>query len=202
MAAKDDSEIKKIMGEILLVHKPSKKEAAEVRAIVDEFISKVRQRKKKLGMKVEIMLGGSVAKGTFLKEKFDSDVFFRFSRSYQDEDLSDMLEMILQPFKKNELVRIHGSRDYFQLVYKDVDFELVPVYKISDPKQAVNVTDASPLHVNWVKSQLVEKPELRDDIILAKMFCKAQGIYGAESYIKGFSGHVLDVLVIHFGVFV
>ena len=37
MAAKDDSGIKKIMDEILLVHKPSKNEAAEVQAIVADI---------------------------------------------------------------------------------------------------------------------------------------------------------------------
>ncbi|MEA3514124.1 MAG: CCA tRNA nucleotidyltransferase [Nanoarchaeota archaeon] len=194
--------ITNILENILLANKPSKTETSEVWAIVNEFISKVKKRRKDLGIKVEIMLGGSVAKGTFLKDRFDSDVFFRFSRSYADDKLSDMLEKILQPFRRNNLTRIHGSRDYFQLEYKSVDFELVPVYKITDPSKAVNVTDASPLHVNWVKSQLIEKPDIRDDIILAKMFCKAQGIYGAESYIKGFSGHVLDVLVIHFGGFI
>jgi len=37
----------------------------------------------------------------------------------------------------------------------------------------------------------------RDDIRLAKQFFKAQRMYGAESYIQGFSGHVVDILVIH-----
>lgn len=196
-----EKELKKMLDEVLLANKPSKEEAAKVRAIVDEFISKVEKRKKQLGIKTEIMLGGSVAKGTFLKRKFDSDVFFRFSRSYPDENLSEMLEEILKPFKRNKLAKIHGSRDYFQMIYKGVNFELVPVYKITRPEQAVNVTDASPLHVRWVKSQLIKKAKIKDDIILAKMFCKAQGLYGAESYIQGFSGHVIDVLVIHSGGF-
>ncbi len=189
---------KEIIDEVLLTNKPSGAEKAKVRAIVDEFISKVEKRKKQLGIKAEIMLGGSVAKGTFLKHKFDSDIFFRFSRQYTDESLSDMLEDMLKPFRRNKLVRIHGSRDYFQLIYKSVNFELVPVYKITKPEQAVNVTDASPLHVRWIKSQLSKNSKLRDDIILAKMFCKAQGVYGAESYIQGFSGHVIDVLVIYY----
>lgn len=190
--------VKNILDEVLKENKPGRKESAKVKRTVDEFISKIKERNRKLGYDVEIMLGGSVAKGTFISGKFDSDIFFRFSREYPDEKLSDMLGSIISPFRPR-LSRIHGSRDYFQLRYKSVDFELVPVYRITKPWQAVNVTDASPLHVKWIKKNL--KKKLRDDIILAKMFCRAQEVYGAESYIKGFSGHVIDILVIHYGSF-
>jgi tRNA nucleotidyltransferase (CCA-adding enzyme) len=44
-------------------------------------------------------------------------------------------------------------------------------------------------------------PGFNDQIRLAKQFCKSAGVYGAESYIKGFSGHVLDILTIHYGGF-
>ena len=36
---------------------------------------------------------------------------------------------------------------------------------------------------------------------MLKKFCRAQGVYGAESYIKGFSGYVLEILTIHYGTF-
>ncbi|RMF05554.1 hypothetical protein D6764_04385 [Candidatus Woesearchaeota archaeon] len=42
---------------------------------------------------------------------------------------------------------------------------------------------------------------LRNHIRAAKLFCKSRRIYGAESYVRGFSGHVLDILVLHFGGF-
>jgi tRNA nucleotidyltransferase (CCA-adding enzyme) len=42
---------------------------------------------------------------------------------------------------------------------------------------------------------------LSDEIRLAKQFFKANGFYGAESYINGFSGHVIDILVAYYGSF-
>lgn len=196
----NENKIRNILDNILHMHKPSRQESEKVVRTVNEFISKLDKRRDELGIKAEIMLGGSVAKGTFIKDKFDSDVFIRFNRSYSDEELSELLEKMLKPWRNT--VRIHGSRDYFQLKYRGVDFELVPVFKITDPKQAINVTDTSPLHVNWIKSQLKNKSHLRDDIILTKMFCKAQRVYGAESYIMGFSGHVTDILIIHYDGFI
>jgi len=71
----------------------------------------------------------------------------------------------------------------------------------TDTLEAENVTDMSPLHVDWITEKLHRNPKLRDEIILAKVFCKAQGLYGAESYISGLSGHVLDILVVYFGSF-
>jgi tRNA nucleotidyltransferase (CCA-adding enzyme) len=59
--------------------------------------------------------------------------------------------------------------------------------------------DMSPLHVYWVIKN--SNIKLRNEIRLAKQFCKSINVYGAESYIKGFSGHVLDILVIYYGGF-
>jgi tRNA nucleotidyltransferase (CCA-adding enzyme) len=40
-----------------------------------------------------------------------------------------------------------------------------------------------------------------DEIRIAKAFCHANNSYGAESYIKGFSGYGLELLVYHYGSF-
>ncbi|MGM5482861.1 MAG: hypothetical protein ACQESF_05340, partial [Nanobdellota archaeon] len=57
------------------------------------------------------------------------------------------------------------------------------------------------LHVEWMKNYIRNNKDLKNQIILAKLFCKAQGIYGAESYIRGFSGHVIDILLAYYKSF-
>ena len=153
-------------------------------------------RKNKIIAIVEV--GGSLAKGTLIKGDYDVDIFVKFSKKYATRKLSDHLEKIL---KNMNPIRLHGSRDYFQLLHGGIKYEIVPVYNITNRKEAVNITDASPLHAAWVKENTREKPGLKDEIRLAKLFCKAQGVYGAESYIKGFSGHVLDIITIYYGSF-
>ncbi|MBW2968118.1 hypothetical protein KY362_06550, partial [Candidatus Woesearchaeota archaeon] len=120
-------------------------------------------------------------------------VFVKFAYSHKDDDISKLLAKALIGMKA---VKVHGSRDYYH-VKNGISYELVPVLDIKDPAKAMNVTDMSPLHVSWVKNH----KGYNDEIRLAKQFCKAAGVYGAESYIKGFSGHVLDILVIHHGGF-
>ena len=54
------------------------------------------------------------------------------------------------------------------------------------------------MHSQWVNKQ---GKTVKDDIRLAKQFCKANGLYGAESYIGGFSGYILEILTIYYGSF-
>ncbi len=165
---------------------------------VDDTIKKINALLKKNKIKAVCVAGGSYAKGTILKNDFDIDLFVRFDYDYRSRDISKLLGRALKPLKP-ELV--HGSRDYYQLKKKSLLFEMVPVLKINNYKQAVNVTDMSPLHVDYVKKHLSKKPRLGSEIRLAKQFCKAVKVYGAESYIRGFSGHVLDLMIIYYGSF-
>lgn len=173
-------------------HKLSIKEKKELDNKVALVIKKINAKL----TKAKAMVGGSAAKGTLLKEDFDVDLFVKFDYSFKNNNLSDMLEKALKQFKAQ---RVQGSRDYFQFSYDKVNYEVVPVLNIRNHKLAINVTDASPLHVNWVKKNA--KSKLKDEIILTKVFLKANRLYGAESYIKGFSGHVVDILVINYGGF-
>ena len=170
-----------------------------LRVYSKKFIDNLNNNIKILKLSAKAVLGGSLAKGTFLKEGFDVDVFVRFDKKYKDEELSELLEKVL---KKSELkyLRVHGSRDYFQIKDKRV-FEIVPVLKVNSWKEAKNVADMSPLHVSYFNKKAGNDEKIRNQIRLTKMFMKSIGIYGAESYIKGFSGHVADILILQHGTF-
>ncbi|MFH1398749.1 MAG: nucleotidyltransferase domain-containing protein, partial [Candidatus Woesearchaeota archaeon] len=178
---------------IIRNHKLSPPEKKSAYTQINATLKIINTQFKKHKLKAKAVLGGSAAKGTMLKNDFDVDIFAQFDYSYKN--ISDLLEKALKPFKP---IRVPGSRDYFQFT-KQFNYEIVPVLKISSPKRALNVTDASPLHVKWVKKKANEK--LVDQIILTKIFLKAHSLYGAESYIKGFSGHVVDILIIYYNGF-
>lgn len=182
--------ISKILEEVVRQIKPTdKKLLLEVKV----FLTKLNTELKANGIKAKAVVAGSIAKDTYLPGDHDCDVFVKFSKTYKDEDLSKLLLKALKGFKP-ELV--HGSRDYYS-IKNGISYEIVPVLDIKKVAEAVNVTDMSPLHVEWVKLH----PGFNDEIRLVKQFCKSARIYGAESYIKGFSGHVLDIITIHYGGF-
>lgn len=183
---------------------PSEAEIGYLKAEAKKFLSLLEGEIKKQRVKAEAFVGGSFAKSTLVeKEKQDIDVFVRFDWRY--DDISDMLERILKNIARKAQVkikRVHGSRDYFNAeVSRKLAFEVVPVTRIKKPKEARNVTDLSYFHVNYVKKKMNKNAKLAREIVLAKTFCRAQNAYGAESYIRGFSGYGVECLIIAYGSF-
>jgi len=169
---------------------PTKKEEQHLKRIVNNFLKKIKNSE------IKFLVGGSYAKGTWIRGKPDIDIFARFSYAkYQNKSISNELKKFLRK-KKIRFETIHGSRDYFQTKVDGFTFEIIPVLDIKTSKKAKNVTDVSPLHVKHVKKHATEK--IRNDIRLIKKLCRAHDLYGAESHIKGFSGYVLEVLTIHY----
>mgnify|MGYP001609809670 CR=1 FL=1 len=148
-------------------------------------------------VRAEIFVGGSLAKGTLAKsDEYDVDIFVRFDKNYKD--LSLELEKILKTVKVKAM-RWHGSRDYFRVPRGNLTFEVIPVKKIKRMNEMDNITDLSYFHVNYIKKNLSSAK--RKEVVLAKKFCKAIGVYGAESYIGGFSGYGIECLIIYYGGF-
>ena len=186
------------MKEVLAKITPNREERARFKQTTEEFLELLNFNLKG----AQAILGGSGAKDTWLSGNFDVDIFVQFDFlkfSTSSDNLAELLQTSLKKaFPKIKLNRLHGSRDYFQLLYKDMNFEVVPILKINKAEEALNITDISPLHAIWVNKNT---KTLKDQVRLAKQFCKANGLYGAESHICGFSGYVLEILTAYYGSF-
>jgi len=186
-----------ILKEVLEKVTPPKEDLKFIDETLKKFLVDLNKRIGKL--KVDVFIGGSFAKDTVIKKDYyDVDVFLRFDKKY--EDISSISKKFLKGMKNVELV--HGSRDYFRIQAGPSFFiELIPVVKVNNPKDSNNITDLSYSHVKYIKNK-VKKQETLDGIRLAKAFCYACKCYGAESYINGFSGYALELLVAYYGNFV
>lgn len=193
MVSKFDSVLKKVLNEI----KPSEEEVKLIDKETRNFVSDFRKLLKSKKINAEVFVGGSYAKDTMVKKGvYDIDVFVRFDKSYDDGELSDLTKGLLKDKWVYKVV--HGSRDYFQININEFLFlEVVPVRKISKPDEAVNTTDLSYRHVKWINKNVKTK-KILNDIKIAKAFAHGCDCYGAESYISGFSGYALELLVYHY----
>jgi len=123
----------------------------------------------------------------------------RFDKKYENREISNLLEKALRGFKN--ITKVHGSRDYFRLkISPNFFIELIPVKKIKNLKEAENITDLSYSHVKYINKKIKSK-KLLDEIRIAKAFCYANKCYGAESYISGFSGYALELLIYYYKSF-
>jgi len=187
--------VNKIIKEVLREVKPSKKEEELIKKKTQKVLKKLNACLKD----AKAVVGGSIAKKTWLKGINEVDLFVKFNyEKYKDKSdrLSKELEKTIKKIFKN-YIKLHGSRDYFQTKLDGFIFEIVPILEITKPEEAKNITDISPLHVNFVK----QYAKLADEVRLLKKFCKANMLYGAESYIGGFSGYVCELLTIYYGSF-
>lgn len=206
--------MKSVLAEELKIVSPSREDILELEKVAKGFIASLK------AVGVKAFVGGSLAKGTVVHkgasskddsgEPQDIDIFVVFDFSEDILKLEGILKKLKLP---GVLKRVHGSRDYFQVDCAQLDslghqtgqgvlLEVIPVVKNKDPELAENVTDVSLRHVKYVAGEIKKNVGLGDDIRLAKAFCYANRVYGAESYIKGLSGYALEVLVIHYGSFV
>ena len=185
------SVLKEELGRISL----SREEVLELEKVAKGFIASLKAKG------IRAYVGGSLAKGTMVNRlgKQDIDIFVVFDYSEDIFNLEKILGKVKLP---GELKKVHGSRDYFQIICGEVILEVIPVVKNKDPELAENVTDVSLSHVKYIGGEVKKNPVIADEIKLAKAFCQANRCYGAESYIHGFSGYSLEVLVIYFGGFV
>ena len=125
----------KVLAEVLKEIKPNKEEEKKVKIMIDEFLKKLNSVLKD----AKAQVGGSGAKGTWLKGSHDIDIFVLFDfKKYKEKShvLADELEKGLKKkFKKYS--RLHGSRDYFQIKEDGFIFEIVPIVGIKNAKDAL-----------------------------------------------------------------
>jgi len=193
--------INSILREALAEAKPSGEEIEKINSALEEFSKDIKKSLKKLKIEAEVFVGGSFAKKTLVKKtRYDVDVFIRFDKKYRGKNLSELTEKILKSMNLKDTEKVHGSRDYFKVNAESwFYFEVVPVLNVSNPKEAENITDLSYYHVKYVNKKANKR--ILDEIILAKLFCAANRVYGAESHIKGFSGYSLELLMIYYRTF-
>ncbi|MEA3414403.1 MAG: nucleotidyltransferase domain-containing protein [Nanoarchaeota archaeon] len=196
MTKKHEEILKKILKNVDI----EKEKLNLMERVSENFLKKLKKRIDKLDLVVDPFLGGSFAKKTLINKKnYDIDLFLRFNKKYKNEDLSKLTKKLLKGFKN--VKKIKGSREYYMVKINHwLCIEVVPVRKITKIKDAINITDFSYSHVKYINKKIKNK-NILDEIKLAKAFTYANKTYGAESYVHGFSGYALELLIYHYKSF-
>jgi tRNA nucleotidyltransferase (CCA-adding enzyme) len=147
----------------------------------------------------QVVLGGSYARGTWLRGSHDVDFFLLYPVGFPREKLETVAikdaSTALEGFPINKR---YAEHPYVESFVDDVRINVVPCYAVA-PGEWQSAADRSPYHTKYIQSRLDER--LRLEARLFKKFVKASGVYGAEVKIQGFSGYVCEVLTIKFGSF-
>ena len=147
----------------------------------------------------DVVFGGSFAKGTWLKNEADVDIFVKFDDQMDVRDFENYGKRIgLQSLKDFSPYLRYADHPYVEAYVETVKINVVPCFDVSYGKWK-SAADRSPFHTIYVIDRLDDCK--KNQVRLLKQFLKSLNIYGAEISKKGFSGYVSEILIIKFGSF-
>ena len=159
--------MKKTILEVKKIIIPSQTVINSKKKIADLAFSLVEKEIEKVPEVVGIEFGGSYAKGTWLAEEADVDIFIKFKKSITEEKFESISQKIgFSAMKKfNPYIRF-SEHPYVEAKIKNTKINVVPCYnvKIGQWKSAA---DRSPFHTQYMKKALTSK--MKDEVRLLRM---------------------------------
>lgn len=178
---------------------PSKERREKVERLLRESLFKVEAAVREIGLNAEVVPVGSVARDTWLPDDVDIDIFILLPRDFPEGKLGNIaVEAARRAFGSYTLR--YSEHPYASCRIEDIDIEIVPAYKIKRGEKIVSSADRTPLHNSYLMEKLNDN--LRREIRILKAFTRAVGVYGAEIKVEGFSGYLLELLILFYGDFI
>ncbi|HXW02549.1 MAG TPA: CCA tRNA nucleotidyltransferase, partial [Candidatus Nitrosotenuis sp.] len=178
---------------------PSEKLQKQKESIVEQVIRLVQKQVSSHPQITGVEIVGSFAKGTWLPDKADIDIFIKFQTNVSEKEFSELGKKIgfasLKDYKP--YVR-YAQHPFVEAEVRGTKVNLVPCYDVQEGGWK-SAADRSPFHTRFMINSLTG--QMKNEVRLLKAFLRANDIYGAEIARQGFSGYVAEVLVLNFGSF-
>ena len=196
------NDVNKLISDILDDCEPSDIEKNRLNKIafrIKDQISTFVLNHEKYSFVKEVVFGGSFAKGTWLKNETDIDIFMKFSTQMDLNDFENYGKAIgLQSLKDFSPYLRYADHPYVEAYVEDVKINVVPCYDVIYGRWR-SAADRSPFHTTYINNSL--DAHKKNQVRLLKKFFRSLNIYGAEISKNGFSGYVSEVLIVKFGSF-
>ena len=179
---------------------PTLMEEKNVLGIAQEVKQRVEDTSKRNLSVHSVEIGGSVAKGTWLTDVVDVDIFVKFDSTISKKSLEDLgVKIGREALAPNESFLRYSEHPYVEGFIDGIRVNIVACYDVAKGSWKSSA-DRSPYHTSFMKNRFNER--LKNEARLLKKFLKMLGLYGAEIKVKGFSGYVCEVLVLKYGSFI
>ncbi|AJF60670.1 MAG: CCA tRNA nucleotidyltransferase [Candidatus Diapherotrites archaeon] len=189
--------IKQLLAKVLEKIKPSKKEILEEEIFSRKLIEKVRKTGRG---QVEVLLAGSLARGTHLKGDRDIDIFVLFPEDYSRKEFErEGLRIGKAVFRGHKWEKAYSEHPYIRGEISGFKVDIVPSYKITGTESKKSAVDRSPFHNAYLQKKLSEKQ--KDEVRLLRQFLKGVKAYGAELKTSSVPGYVTELLILNYGDF-
>jgi len=148
---------------------------------------------------LEVIVGGSFAKGTWLENDTDIDFFVMIESTVERKEFEEIGKSVgFYALRKYKPYLRYSEHPYVEGKVDGIRINIVPCYKVEKNKWK-SAADRSPFHTIFMQSRLNDF--LKSQVRVLKKFLKSIGIYGSQISVSGFSGYVTEVLVLKYGSF-
>jgi tRNA nucleotidyltransferase (CCA-adding enzyme) len=188
--------MEKLLAEAIQTITPKTKERDKLR----QFSKLVVKHLNNHGFRASVE--GSLAKDTWISGNHDVDVFIYFEKGTPRKELEEKGVAVGEKVIKElggvpELA--YSEHPYTRSNIGDIALDIVPCYKLKDIRQKASSVDRTPFHTKYILENLTERQ--KSDVRLLKQFTKGVGVYSAKEKVRGFSGYLCELLILHFGNF-
>ncbi|MBI3023207.1 MAG: CCA tRNA nucleotidyltransferase [Thaumarchaeota archaeon] len=178
---------------------PTPAQEARLGRVTELILKKTETASKDFPQVREVMVGGSFAKGTWLPEEADIDIFVKISPEVDDSTFEEIgLQIGRRAGRGYPFGKKYAQHPYTEATIEGIKFNIVPCFDVK-PGAWRSAADRSLYHVKFVSEKLDDQAKLQ--VRLLKWFMRSVGVYGAEIEMEGFSGYCAEVLVYNHGGF-
>jgi tRNA nucleotidyltransferase (CCA-adding enzyme) len=177
---------------------PSETERAKMSQLAEQLKGQVQNILDQAGLAGKVSIQGSYARDTWLSGEADLDVFASFPPSM---DRREWTEKVLPAIRKGIEARTidrYAEHPYLEFHIDGIRVNVVPCYSV-EKGEWKSATDRTPYHTKYMREHLT--PEMRLEARLLKRFMKGIRSYGAEIRVGGFSGMLVETLILHYHSF-
>jgi len=175
---------------------PSKKLEKEKSRVATIAFDLIRKQVSKYPQILQVEFGGSYAKGTWLPEKTDIDIFLKFNKSTSEKEFTEIAKKIgFIAMKKYKPYVRYSEHPYVEAHIKGARVNVVPCYEVLKGEWQ-SAADRSSFHTAFMLESL--SGQMKNDVRLLKEFLRCNNVYGAEIAKQGISGYVAEVLIWNF----
>ena len=181
---------------------PTMKERRLVERTAERIRKAVDEECKRAKLQADVRVEGSVAKDTWIPDYVDIDIFMLVSPEIRKEELGKVcLPIARQALRGNRIVERFAEHPYVEAFIsngEELRVNVVPCYNV-ERGNWLSATDRTPFHTQYIRQHL--DAAKRGDVRLLKAFLRSIGTYGADIRTGGFSGMLVETLVLGYDGF-
>lgn len=149
---------------------------------------------------ISVKLVGSAARNTWISGNHDLDLFIMFPASTTRAQLEKLGLLIARriAIEGDFFEERYAEHPYINVKYNGFDVDIVPCFKVKSASCILSAVDRTPFHNEFIKMHI---NGLESEVLMLKQFTKGTKVYGSELKTMGFSGYLIELLIIHYGSF-